>query len=206
MITQQQIALEANVSRSTVAAVMSKIQRDRISPEVRERVMTVAHKLGYRPNRHAQVMRGVRSNCIGILSFNAMCLLVQRKLKATTEAILGHGYKWIVEETLWYRAMGERAVACAVESLIDARVEGVVLNYPSKAFTQEMLDQFLKAEIPVVTIGGVHLKGVPDFLSDRRWAYEKITRHLLEGGYRRLTLFAVNTSYCYDGFNDALAD
>jgi len=187
---------------------MSKIQRDRISPEVRERVMKVAEELGYRPNRHAQVMRGVRSNCIGILSFNAMHLLVQRKLKAATEAILGHGYKWIVEETLWYNALGERAISCAIESLIDARVEGVILNYPSRKFTQEMLNQFLNAGIPVVVIGGgpQQLKGVPSFISDRRWGYEMITRHLLEGGCRRLTLLAVNTPYCYDGFHDALVD
>lgn len=203
-VTQQQIAEQANVSRSTVAAVMSESQRDRISPEVRERVLNTAKKLGYRPNRHAQVMRGVRSNCIGILSFSSTSSLIHRKLKATTQAIESFNYRFIVEELLWYNSLGPEALTKAIDNFIDARVEGVVLNYPSRRITQSMLNRFLDARIPVVSIGETSLQGLTHFLSDRRWGYQTITEHLLKGGYRRLVLLATLNSYGYDGFSDAL--
>lgn len=192
IVTQQQIAEATNVSRSTVAAVMSESQRDRISPEVRERVLRAAERLGYRPNRHAQVMRGIRSNCIGILSFSSTSSLIHRKLKSTTQAILENGYRFIVEEILWYHNFpGSDSLSLAIDNLLDARVEGVVLNYPSKNITQKMLDRFIKTGIPVVSIGETSLHGLTHFLSDRRWGYQVITEHLLRGGYRRLVLLGI---------------
>ncbi len=205
-VTQRQIAVEANVSPSTVAAVMSEAQRGRITPEVQARVFAAAEKLGYRPNRHAQVMRGMKSNCIGILSFGATSSLVQRKLKAVTEAVLANDYRFIVEEALWYQTLGKEAIVRIIDNLIDARVEGVLLNYPVVSFSQELADRLLEAKIPVVSIARHGKLQIPQYISDRPWGYRAVTRHLLEGGYRRLLLLASPRSDGYEGYHEALAD
>lgn len=201
--TQLCVARRAGVSRTTVAEVLAGKRLDRYNIKTRRKVFEAVRRLNYRPNRQARILRGAPSNCIGILSFDAMRSLAQRKVKEATEDILNHGYQWLVQETLWNQSLGGNAVMQAVNNFMDARVEGVVLIYPNE-FTQDMLDMLLKADIPVVTIAGDHLKGIPNFISDRAWGYEQITRHLLDGGYRRLALLGSGNDSSKAGFCKAL--
>ncbi|HWL52894.1 MAG TPA: LacI family DNA-binding transcriptional regulator [Chthoniobacteraceae bacterium] len=202
-VTQQQIALEAQVPRSTVAAVMSAAQRGRISPEVRKKVMDAAHRLGYRPNRYAQVVRNGKSGYIGIINFGALRQLALRKVQVATETIRDLGYDWMVQQADWYSHDWARACDLCVQSLIDARVEGVLLVYPHEFLTQEHIGRFHKAEIPVVTIAGEHLQGVPKFVSDRQWGYRMITEHLLSLGRQRIVLMSKVKIATANGFYSA---
>lgn len=203
-LTQLDIASHVGVSRSTVAAVLSRSPQARISPQVRQRILSTAAALNYRPNNQAQLLRGAKSGCIGVLSFNGMFALSQRKVKAAADAILAQGYQLVVQEVLWYGSQDEQAIKRAVEGFLDARVEGILLVYPSTAFTQEWLNKILEAEVAVVGIAGDHLHGIANFVSDRTWGYEQITRHLLEEGFRRLALLSNDSSYEKIGFFKAL--
>lgn len=202
-ITQQQIAIEAQVPRSTVAAVMSAAQRDRISPEVRKKVMDAARRLGYRPNRYAQVVRNGKSGYIGMINFGALRQLALRKVQAATEAVRDHGYDWMVQQADWYSRDWAEACDLCVQSLVDARVEGVLLIYPHEYLTQEHLQRFHKAGIPVVAIAGEYLKGIPKFISDRQWGYRVITEHLLALGRQRIALMSKEKPSILNGFLSA---
>ncbi len=202
-ITQQQIALEAQVPRSTVAAVMSAAQRGRISPEVRTKVMEAADRLGYRPNRYAQVVRNGKSGYIGIVNFGALRQLALRKVQVATEAIRDLRYDWMVQQADWYAREWPKACDLCVQSLIDARVEGVLLIYPHEYLTQEHLQRFHDAEIPVVAIAGEHLKGIPKFISDRKWGYRVVTEHLLSLGRQRIALVSKAKTINAIGFYSA---
>lgn len=204
-ITQRQIALEANVSRSTVAAVLSNTQRERFSKEVQERVLETARKHGYRPNRYAQVMNHGKSGYIGVLGFGTHNSLSYRKLGFATELFRQLEYDWIVQEAGWYAADQGEVCDLMVQKMIDARVEGVLLIYPPRRFTQEHLERLRRARIPVVAIANEHLADVPSFVSDRRWGYHFLTRHLLSLGHRRLALLYSNPN-CLEAFSEALGE
>jgi LacI family transcriptional regulator len=63
--TLSDIAREAGVSRMTVSRAINN--GGRISPETRARVLKVARRLNYRPNRYARALRTSLSNMIGIV-------------------------------------------------------------------------------------------------------------------------------------------
>jgi len=56
-ITSNSVAKAAGVSQSTVSLVMSGKAEGRVSDTVRDHVMAVARKLGYRPNATARMLR-----------------------------------------------------------------------------------------------------------------------------------------------------
>ncbi len=204
-VTQLQIAKALNLSRSTVATVFSQAPGRRISKEVTTRVLEMANRMGYRPNRYAQVMRNGRSGYIGILGFNSLRELSQRKIVAAKTELQKHGYDWIVQER---HNEGEdlyKATEGLIERLIDARVEGILLVYPDHHITPAMLQKILDEGIPVVGIASDHLQPIPNFISDRHWGYARMVKHLLGGGYRRITLLGLSEGSGPAAFEEAMA-
>jgi len=183
-VTQHQIAEALNISRSTVAAVFSNAPGVRISAEVKARVLETAEKMGYRPNRYAQMMRRRRSGVIGVIHFGGLAQMPTQKLMHTVQAITEARYEPVVHDVFWFANRG----GAACEKMVDLRVEGVLLLHPHLFFTQKHLDILLRAGIPVVAMGGDHLKGIPRILSDKEDGFYALTRHLLSLGKRRLIL------------------
>src|SRR6202171_537708 len=70
IITQDDVARRAGVSRSIVSYVINNGPRN-VSADTRSRVLTAIQELGYRPNKHAQILSSidddVASKCIGII-------------------------------------------------------------------------------------------------------------------------------------------
>lgn len=183
-ITQASIAARLNISRSTVAAVLCDLPTARISPEVRQRVLDTAAEMGYVPNRYAQAMRKGRTGVIGILNFGTNLQVALQKLRLAVSAIHAEGYEAMVHDVFWFADRGN--LAC--RRMMEARVEGVVLVQPNLWFTQKHLDSLLAAGIPVVGIGGYHLKKIPVVSRQTTQGFYELTRHLLRLGHRRLTL------------------
>lgn len=65
MTTISKVAERAGVSRTTVSHVLN--HADRVSPHLRERVMTAIAELGYVPNPQAQSLRTGRTNLVAML-------------------------------------------------------------------------------------------------------------------------------------------
>jgi DNA-binding LacI/PurR family transcriptional regulator len=74
----------------------------------------------------------------------------------------------------WYEKGGIETVLGA---LIDNSVEGIVLISPTEWMPPRFLETIRRHRIPVVSLGGVLLEGVPHVESD----YEKDTRELVDG-------------------------
>jgi LacI family transcriptional regulator len=183
-ITQSQIAKELNISRSTVAAVLSNSPTARISPLVGQKVMMKAAEVNYRPNRYAQIVRKGTSGTIGIINFGGIQQSQILKLHRAARAISQAGYEPLVQDIFWFTDGAEQACT----RMLEARVEGIILLAPSLWFTNSHLDRLLDSGIPVVALGGSHLKNIPVLLSDKKNAFCKLTEHALKLGYRRLTL------------------
>lgn len=64
-ITSVDVAREASVSQSTVSRVLSG--NGRFTPQTKERVLSAAYKLGYKPNALARSLTTQRSNLVGIV-------------------------------------------------------------------------------------------------------------------------------------------
>lgn len=182
-ITQTEIARHLGISRSAVASVLSNSTSSRISPELRERILGAAQELGYVPNRFAQIMSKGRSGMIGVINFGGYEQLPHVKVEQAVCRILKEGYEPVVDNALWFADHG-RAVC---SRMIQMQVEGVALVHPPPAFTSAHLQTLLDAKIPVVGLG-CGLPGITRYLSDKERGFHLLTTHLLNAGYRRLTL------------------
>ena len=69
-ISLKHIAKEADVSIMTASKILNLNESDRFRPETVKRVEAAALRLGYSPNRSAQVMRSQRSGIIGLVTVN----------------------------------------------------------------------------------------------------------------------------------------
>jgi DNA-binding LacI/PurR family transcriptional regulator len=68
-VTLRDVAEKANVSITTVSRILNgRVTGVRVREETRERILSAASELGYRPNLLARALRGSRSSLLGIIA------------------------------------------------------------------------------------------------------------------------------------------
>lgn len=99
-VTLKDIAKEVGVSPATVSYVLNNDQSQKISEDVRKKIVQVSHLLGYTKNVHANALVTGRSNHIGIYirqtNFALMGMDLFNYLFALVEALKDQGYDTIV--------------------------------------------------------------------------------------------------------------
>ncbi len=190
-ITQHQLARKLGVSRSTVAAALNPASTIKLNEATRQRILEAARELDYRPDRYARVMRGGKSGMIGILHFGGLLQVAAERAFHAAAALRTETYEVVAADLSW----SVESVEAACSSLVDARVEGVIvagMTIPSEASN---LGRLREEGIPVVALSGNPLDWAPHFRGDTRLGIYDLTRHLLALGHRRLSLFThISTS------------
>lgn len=214
-VTQADVASRLNLSRRAVGFALSDdpSAHRQIGSTTRQRIQQAAREMGYQPHRYAQLLRGKKSGVIGMIHFGGLMQLASIRMIHAATAIDQAGYRLLAGDVVWYQ-QGVRAIC---EAMIDARVEGVVLCAPSQWFSPAELKRFQRAEIPVVAISGMRIRGVPQVSADVRQGMFDLTQHLIALGHRRLAMLTQQTeglqtdarwavSDRVAGFRDALAE
>lgn len=184
MVGIKEIAAELGLSRYTVSDVLNCGDK-RYSEKTRKRIQEAAKRMGYRPNRVAQSLRSKKTQSIGILNFHSLHELSAMKLHKVLEEVGKTGFYPLVTNAQWHIDGCRESVG----QMIESRVSGVLLVNPflSSADFPE-LQRLLEAEIPVVSMGGDQLAGVPRYMSNKESGFNQMTRHLVEQGYKRILL------------------
>lgn len=185
MVGIKEIAEALGLSRHTVSDILN-CNDQRYSAKTRERVRAMAEKMGYRPNRIAQSLRRKRTQTIGVICFNSMHELSEMRMQNVLREIHATPYHPVVVNCNWH----EKGKREAFDQMIELRVSGILMIDPS--FTDEEARLFpemlAQRNIPFVGLGGAKYPGYPRFMSDKRYGFYQITRHLIEQGYTRITL------------------
>ena len=169
MVTIQDVADHAGVSRSTVSRVINDYEH--IKPQVRKKVLKSISELNYRPNKLARSLRKQASNSIGV---------IVRQQKTSFSSELGYSIECVLFEE------GYHALLCStdgdydkelkyVDMLIDYQVSGVILRatIPSMQSVKS-IEKLLDNNIPVVALD----VEVPDI------RVSQILSHNFDGGYQ----------------------
>jgi len=187
MITQADIARELGVSFRVVGAVLgqnSKTSTIRVGAQTRQRVLRTAKRLNYRPHRQAQLLRGVKSGVIGIIKPTSVLQSAMETSFFASQAIQEAGYGLLVNELLW----DDQGLRRAVDSMLDAHVEGVLLAAGGVSRkTLPEVKRLIDAKIPLVSLAGTHLPSIPLVAPDHRQGMQDLAKHLLAIGHRKLT-------------------
>lgn len=178
-VTILDVARQAGVSPMTASRVMNN--NPRVGAEMRERVQAAAKALNYRPNLAGRSLRSSNSARVGILYSNPSAAYLNQLMIGILEESSQSGTQVMVE-----KCAGLRSQRAAMQRLIDAGVDGVILPPPlcdSRQTTQELDD----AGVAVVAVAtGTPRPGVPSVRIDDYQGASAMTRHLLKLGHRRI--------------------
>lgn len=185
-ITQLEIAKRLGVHQTTVSAILSGNSTKKFSPAMRKRILSAAKRLGYRPFAPARILRGARSGLIGIFHFGRDKDVESKRLGEIIDAIHEAGYHPLAMpmDTKVMSLQKDEIPACSV--MLDARVEGLILSGFADDFDLSQLERFRAAHIPIVSISGIKLPGIPLYAADREQAAYDATTHLIMEGRKKL--------------------
>lgn len=182
-ITIADVAARAGVSTATVSRVLAGIGRAR--PETRDRVITAARELDYRPSAIARSLRVRSSRTIGVITTD----ITNPFYAAIVRAIDHAGRRQKQAILLGNSGEDPGREAAYLDLLTEHRVDGIIIA--SSALSRRHEEWLGRAEIPVVLInadaGGAVL---PCILSDNRAGGRAAVDHLVAMGHRAIGIAA----------------
>jgi DNA-binding LacI/PurR family transcriptional regulator len=138
------VARLAGVSQKTVSRVING--EPNVSEQLRDRVLSAARELGYRPNTAARALIQGRFNRIGVVSLGTSLYGPASLLVALERAAHESGYALTIVCTLEHQVGG---ISNAVDRLMTQGVDGIVISEP----IDESEEVRLAPEVPVLSFG-----------------------------------------------------
>ncbi|MCX6220628.1 MAG: LacI family DNA-binding transcriptional regulator [Bacteroidia bacterium] len=179
--TIHDIARELKISASTVSRALQN--NPRISLKTRERIISLADSMGYRPNIMASNLRNKRSNTIGIVVPLINRYFFSAVISGVEEVAFKAGYNVVISQS---NDLANKEISI-VHSMFANRVDGLIISIAMQPTNYEHLKIFRKKNIPLVffdrTVAEIDTNKivVDDFMGGFR-----VTQHLIEQGYKRI--------------------
>jgi len=182
-VTIKDIAREAGVSPQTVSRAMNN--KGEIRPETRKRILRIADKLGYRPNRIARSLATRRTRNVGLVVpdvSNPFFSSVARGIQDTAHQADYNVFLCNTDENT------DREMS-AIHSLEAQRVDGMILC--SSRLSERELSKVADRYQPLVLVNRriSHPRTGCVMVDDAR-AMEQAVRYLLELGHREIGFLA----------------
>jgi DNA-binding LacI/PurR family transcriptional regulator len=176
----QDVARQANVSVATVSRVFNL--PDKVSPDTRERVESVARALGYRPNASARTLRTQRSRVLGVVLPTLLNPVFAECLDGIAHAAAERGYAILPVTTNYQLGQEVRAV----DQLLSENVDGMILVVSNPA-TSVALVRLDAAGTPYVLAYNRH-PDHPCVSVDSELAVAQLVSHLASLGHREIAM------------------
>lgn len=178
-LTIQDIAKLAGVSPATVSRVLN--QKSTVAPELREHVMRVVNEHGFVPSIAATVLRGGRTQLIGVLAPPLTAPFVPEIMLGVAEVTAYTGY-----EVVLYIMHPKRPHTEVLDRILAMKLSrGLLAITPGQLGIH--LDQLSKQGVPIVTIEDqVAPVNTPWIGIDNVSSAYDATRYLLDIGHRRI--------------------
>jgi LacI family transcriptional regulator len=179
MSTMREVAERAGVSVTTVSHVINETRP--VSAELRERVMTAAEELGYRPNILARGLRRGETLTIGLVIPNNANPFFAEIARGIEDATFQKGYSLVLCNTEDDVSKELRYI----NVLIDKQVDGII--FVSAGGSEDNIRYLQARDLPFVIVDRL----VPDanadtVLTDNIGGGLQATRHLLQLNHTRI--------------------
>jgi LacI family transcriptional regulator len=187
-VTIKDVAKTAQVSVGTASMALNG--NTRVRSLTREKVLAVAEKLGYHPNKYARLLNSKRSMVVGLIVtdivnpfFGIITDFVQEELaRQSYDVFLGTSKGSIVKEQQF------------IKKFVEMRADGVILVPSDRQIPDaEHLQILRKRKIPFCFITSYYPDVcAPCVMTDLGEGSYLLTRYLLQKGHRRITYIVGN--------------
>lgn len=178
MATIYDVAREAGVSISTVSRALQRPEM--VRDEMREYIVSIAERMGYRPNRLARSLAEGRSRSIGLLlppeEGNPYFLRVVGAVRSTCEAA---GYDLY---TASYPDTEVESYLQAATALQELQADGFLL-YGAPDQANAFVEMNRDTGVPIVLLGSGPIVGMPCVGPDELAAGAMATTYLIDLGH-----------------------
>ena len=207
MVTMQDIADSANVSRGTVSYVLNgKYKQAKISKTTRDRIMTVAEELGYRRNAIAQSMKTGKTNVIGFVGglYSSYCMKI---IKGINDIASKHNYMLKLLPTEKIEQVKNVARQC-----VEQRLAGVICRSLTEEELEIMRKELEPNNIPIVLVdSSFYHNWCSRVISDDFEGAKIATEYLLKLGHRKISFVTneLNRGFAklrYDGYAQMMSN
>ena len=179
------VAKRAGVSTMTVSRALN--EPNKVSPEMRERVIRAVQEIGYLPNHLARSLSSNRSTTIGLIVPSIDNSIYTQTVKGLSVVLRRNGFQLMIAESGYDPAEEEDLIA----AFLTQRVSGLVLhNAEHSEHAGAMIRQ---AGVPVVENGNLPRKPLDMAVSySNHDAAQAMTLHLGRLGYRRIAFASLH--------------
>ncbi|TDW96978.1 LacI family DNA-binding transcriptional regulator [Dinghuibacter silviterrae] len=201
------IAEQLKVSKTTVSFVLNgKAAENGVSKAMERRVLAYIEKVGYRPNRMAQGLRTGRSKTIGMMVEDISDAFFSSIARKFEEILSVKGYRIIYGSTENNTAVAKDLI----QVFRNHQVDGYIIAPPPGI--EEDIRELIADELPVIvfdrTLPNLEVDSV---LVDNHQGAYRATRHLLDNGYKHITLVTLTSEQIQmrereRGYLDCLAE
>jgi DNA-binding LacI/PurR family transcriptional regulator len=181
-ITQADIAKSLGVSQTAVSAVLNNNPSIKLSEETRLRILEFTEQQGYQLNKRNSSR--LRSGLIGVLNFVSGSQVGQAKVWESVTLLEKLGFRPVVWEFFWFVHNAEEVC----QSILDSRVEGLILVGLSDNFPSSVLRKLIKVRLPIVAIEGIRIDGISRVQVDKEEGFHSLAQHLILQGKLRIAL------------------
>jgi DNA-binding LacI/PurR family transcriptional regulator len=194
--TIKDIARRLNISTSTVSYALNGGPRV-VPEEVKERVLSVARELGYRPNRIARSMVTRRTATYGVVPTEpGINLAISPFFQTVLNGILNAAEDFH-RDVLIYTGYDQRDLKIYTDNLLDGRADGLIFIAPP--LDTPIFPHIRRAGIPFVITNSRADEGGPNITVDNRTGVALAIDHLRQLGHRYIGLV-----YGKKGIDDGL--
>jgi LacI family transcriptional regulator len=173
------VAREAGVSPATVSRVLGGSES--VGPELRERVMHTAGRLGYRTNRVARALRTRSTGTVGMVVPNVANPFFPAMIRAMEGELRRRGLQLVLCDS-------DDDVDLEAElllSLLDHGMDGILIS-PCDSIASRSAVRTAAGRIPLVQIDRIAAEELPYVGVDQDAAIARVVEHLAERGATRL--------------------
>lgn len=195
-ITLHELAKATGSSVATVSRVLNNIDHP-VREDTRERILTIAREMGYRPNVTARGLKMDRTFTIGLIVYNMASAFTPVLIRSIQEYLKQRDYFSIIISTDWDPELESEAV----HQLISRSIDGVIFVETWRDESNKPLDLANKPYVYVYRLfDGEYANSV--IVDDRNGARLAV-EHLVSLGHRRIAF--INGPHDWSASKERLA-
>jgi len=184
-ISLKDIAAELNVSISTVSRALKN--HPDISPELADKIKTVANAWNYSPNPLAKGLLNQKTMTLGVVVPDLVTYFYSSIISGIEQVARENGYFILITSS--YESL-EKEQEC-VKNLLASRVDGMIICLSKETNDYIHFDTIIDNEIPLVFFDRVcRTSEVSSVVVNNREAARQITNHLFQSGAKRIAHIA----------------